>query len=215
MNKRRSIGILAIVACLLQGAALTHADPSLSTYFPLAIGNRWEYELVGRSDDPSEVDTNEIETWEITNQKEKTFTLHIFAYKERGTGFDEFIAPSSNGLQRITAKEKEKGKRDAQPRFFLKKPLEIGTRWENADGWYEITATDETITVPAGTFEHCIEVTNKSGTGRVTIVSIYAPGVGVVYRHETFPRPEGSVFDTRRKSTAILRLREWNMAEGT
>jgi len=122
------------------------------------------------------------------------------------------------GIRRLNIRTRDGNQIDVdpagtEPRFLLKAPLAVGTAWKNEDGRYEITAVDETVTVPAGTFTHCIEIVNKSVSGKVTVVSLYAPGVGVIRRDETFPRPEGSMFSERRKSRAILRLKEWKLAE--
>ena len=50
--------------------------------------------------------------------------------------------------------------------------------WENNDGRYEITALAQTVSVPAGTFEGCVEVMRWNRGGTVTVTSLYAPGVG-------------------------------------
>ncbi|MGH7966852.1 MAG: hypothetical protein ACRERD_34355, partial [Candidatus Binatia bacterium] len=161
----------------------------------------------------------QVERWEVIRQEGGRLVLQIELNTEDGTRFEEFLVPTGEGIKRLNIKTKDGAKpADAdpagtEPRFFIKTPLEVGTAWKNQDGRYEITAIDETVTVPAGTFTNCIEVTNKSESGKVTIVSLYAPGVGVVKRDETFPRPEGSMFDDRRKSRATLRLKEWKLAE--
>jgi hypothetical protein len=89
----------------------------------------------------------------------------------------------------------------------------VGTTWGDDDGEYEITALDKTVTVPAGAFSHCLEVTNRRKGGKATVVTLYAPGVGVVQREETFPIIEGSgSFYPQRQDKAVMRLREWQLS---
>lgn len=97
------------------------------------------------------------------------------------------------------------------------------TEWENADGKYAVTAIGETVTVPAGTFPNCVEVTHWSASDTVTTITLYAPGVGVVQRDETFPIVGSGIgsfdasqlgsgiggFDASQRGHAVLRLKEW------
>ena len=87
---------------------------------------------------------------------------------------------------------------------------------------YAVTAIDETVTVPAGTFTNCVEVTHWSASGTVTTITLYAPGVGMVQRDETFSVIGGGIgsfdasqfgrgiggFDTPQQGHAVLRLKE-------
>lgn len=68
---------------------------------------------------------------------------------------------------------------------------------------------DKTVTVPAGSFSHCLEVTNRRKGGKATVVTLYAPGVGVVQREETSPLiAESGAFHSQRRDKAVMRLRE-------
>jgi hypothetical protein len=170
-----------------------------------------------RSDNPSELDQSaQTEVWHITGKQKDAFILNITLPEEARTGFNEFIVVVPEGIERVDLKTDpetniERPEAEGAHRLFLKAPVAVGTFWKNKDGRWEITAVDEKIVVPAGVFEHCIEVTNKSDSGKVTIISYYAPGVGVIMREESFPRPEGSAFDDRRKAYATLRLKEWKV----
>ncbi len=62
----------------------------------------------------------------------------------------------------------------------LANPVVVGNSWENIYGEdlisaYEITATDLTITTPAGTFKNVAEVTERDGW-----VGYYAPNIGLL-----------------------------------
>lgn len=55
----------------------------------------------------------------------------------------------------------------------------VGTKWNDADGYpNEITAVNQTVTTPSGTYSNCIEVTCVMLT---PIKSYYAKGIGLIY----------------------------------
>src|SRR5207245_5034093 len=123
-------------------------------------------------------------------------------------GFEEFFIPTNEGIKRFAQETTNKD----NPPFFLKGPLRVGTTWEDEDGTYEITALDQSVTVPAGTFTHCLEVTNRRKGGKATVVTLYAPGVGVVRREEVFPIIEGSgSFYPPTQDKALLPLQQWQL----
>lgn len=200
--------VRTITALLLLGIGsgtlpLRVAETAVNQYFPLALGNRWVYELQDRTDAPPV-----RETWEVVREERGTFVLRISQSELPTGGFEEFFIPTSAGIKRFTRETHNK----VDPPFFLTGPLRIGTTWDDEDGTYEITALDETVTVPAGTFSHCLEVTNRRKGGKATVVTLYAPGVGVVQREEVFPIIEGSgSFYPQRQDKAVLRLREWKL----
>jgi hypothetical protein len=104
----------------------------------------------------------------------------------------------------------EKGASDATPRlkrqdnWEFKTPLAVGNSWvSHNDTTYTrrrvtypattiIESMDEVVTVPAGTFEHCMKITSRfegkvdlgsyDGTAELTVESVYwyAPGVGEI-----------------------------------
>jgi hypothetical protein len=71
------------------------------------------------------------------------------------------------------------------------------------------------VTVPAGTFSNCVEITRWRKETNITVVATYAPGVGMIQREETFPIiggfGSGADFDSLAKGRTILRLREWKL----
>lgn len=173
-----------------------------SQYFPLTTGNYWLYELQDRKDGAPPTE----ERWEIVHEEHGIFTLHIRQSDLTTGGFEEFFLPTAEGIKRFVKETRDK----EHPPFFLKSPFTFGATWEDEDGLYEITALDETVAVPAGRFTHCLEVTNHRKGGKATVVTLYAPGVGIVKRQETFPILEGSgSFYPQRQDQAVLQLREW------
>jgi hypothetical protein len=195
--------ILITVLFLLGMENMARAeDPSVSRYFPLAIGNRWVYEVQDRMDGAPPAE----ERWEVIREDQGAFVLRIRQSDLTTGGFEESFLPVVDGIKRFTRETKD----TEHPPFFLKGPLRVGATWKDEDGRYEITALNKTVTVPAGVFTQCLEVANRRKGGKATIITLYAPGVGVVQREETFPIIEGSgSFYPQRQDKAILRLREW------
>lgn len=198
-----------IVLGLLVLGGLTPAarteDTAVSQYFPLAVGNRWVYELQDRTDGAPPV----VEYWDVLREENGAFVLRTRQSELTTGGFEEFFLPASEGIKRFAAETQHKD----DPPFFLKGPLQVGATWNDEDGTYEITALDTVVTVPAGTFAHCLEVTNRRKGGKATAVTLYALGVGVVRREEIFPIIEGSgTFYPQRQDKALLQLREWKLS---
>ncbi len=136
---------------------------SLSTFLPLNLGNTWVYRrsFLG-------------ETGQLTVTIEKK--------DEQG-----FYVDSQGGRFKITSL----GIRDDN-RFLIIPPTEKGTRWQaqvapNIAEHFEITEDNQTVTVPAGSYEHCLVVqstTRLDANTRMVITVTYAPKVGII-RSET------------------------------
>ncbi len=213
--------VSAVVIILgLQGVAEAQPDPA--AYFPLTVGNRWVYEAS---------EGTSTEEWEVIREEEDAFVVQITADSLSTASFEEEFRPTPDGIERLTRSDINVDTRpqpainrkfqpqpqaepngDAGPAFVLKRPLRIGTVWENGDGRYEITALGQAVTVPAGTFEDCVEVMHWSRGGKVIVISLYAPGVGVVQRDETFPLLEGSGnLNPNERQNLVLQLKEWTV----
>ena len=97
--------------------------------------------------------------------------------------------------------------------FIMKTSLQLGTTWYTRDGRYEITALDGFAAVPADVFSRCLEVTFWSRNGQAKAVTLYAPGVGMVQRDESFANLGGvGGEDSRRQGKVSLWLTEWQGA---
>lgn len=194
------IGLLAFGSLAFSVRA---EEVQMSQYFPLTVGNRWVYELQDRTDAPPVA-----EYWDVFREEHGAFMLRTRQSELTTGGFEEFFIPTSEGIKRFARETTNKD----NPPFFLKGPLQVGTTWNDEDGTYEITALDKGVAVPAGTFTHCLEVTNRRKGGKATVVTLYAPGVGVVRRKEVFPIIEGSgSFYPQRQDKALLQLRGWKL----
>jgi hypothetical protein len=139
--------------------------PSPADYFPLAIGNSWTF--LDRSPQQREPARR---------------TVRILRRDAEGYFIDD-------------AKGALRADRDClhdRSRRLLCVPLQVGRTWISVVGpsateRYEIVATGETVTVPAGTFRECVRVRSQIRAGKVDSVAelTYAPDVGPV-RLETF-----------------------------
>ena len=222
-------GVFGVFGIGLPMAPSVWADSALVEYFPLAVGNRWVYQASkGKA----------TEEWKVIGQEKAAFTVKITADSLATASFEEFFMATPVGVERVSAVNEKQAEvkhpvvnskyqaqqaqlaksaqlssaEENQPLFFLKSPLQLGTVWENRDGRYEVTALSETVTVPAGTFKNCVEIMHWSKGGGVTVITHYAPGVGVVQRDETFPLLEGSGnMNPRQKQQLVLQLKEWQI----
>jgi hypothetical protein len=134
-------------------------------FFPLAVGNRWEYRITPA---PSDKPTDQVE---IVERDDKGYFID-----SRGGR----LAPRTDGVF------------DGE-RFLLQEPVELGHEWiavprPNALEKYKIVGVGTTTKVPAGTFDGCVEVEASQEmrhpeTGQRAVVTMtwsYAPGVGLV-----------------------------------
>ncbi len=132
---------------------------SVHDYWPLAVGNRWSYQIRHGG----AVEENQVA---IVEQDAEGF----------------FVDTQGARLQHHPA-----GIFDGD-RFLLRGPLEVGTKWvavpsANALERFEITSVGLSDTVPAGVFENCVrvEAVNRLGEHERFIGEwTYAPGVGMV-----------------------------------
>jgi hypothetical protein len=141
------------------------AGPPPARYFPLAVGNSW------------------------------TFLDRSPQHREPIRRTVRIVARDADGYYVDDAKGALRADRDClhdRSRRLLCTPIQTGVAWSSVVGpsvteRYEIAATGETVTVPAGTFQGCVRVRSRIRAGQVDAVAelTYAPDVGPV-RLETF-----------------------------
>jgi len=216
MYTRSLFKIIALFGFWLQGVSPLSAEPSaFSTYFPLAVGNSWVYEFSTSTDAPPV-----HESVAVIGQDGDTFSLWInddFLNGDilMGNGYQETVFRTVEGLgypSRVRGTPQKPEVLSDKPQLFLKAPLTMNATWESNWGKYEVTAVDVTETVPAGTFKNCVEVTFKAHSGDVTIVSLYAPNVGLIQRDESFI---AIAFAGGGPVRSLVRLKSWKVQDPT
>lgn len=158
-----------LVACAgHRQVAHPRATPALGRLFPLAVGNRWTYRV-------RFLGADETLTVALVSGKEGIFV------DDRGRRYQE----DRSGL------------RDDQ-RYLLREPLEPGKGWSSvisieSTEHYRVAAIGETVSVPAGRFEGCVEIEGRTPAGpdRAQLaLQSYCPGVGLA-RVVTFEEVSG------------------------
>lgn len=203
---KQSFTILSLIfGGMLLGQVASAAEAASNNYFPLAVGNRWVYESSeGKKEAPA------LETWEVIRREGSAFVVATQQPFMPTGALEDMFELVVQGVQR-----RELGSTNTEAYLFLQLPPVAGVSWQNADGRYTITSMGETVTVPAGTFTNCVEVTRWREKTNVTVISTYAPEVGMIRREERFPIiggfGSGGDFDSRAKGHAILKLRDWRL----
>lgn len=176
------IGAAALAAALAGGCMKPKA---VDDYFPLAVGNRWDWALVSTTGD-------------------RTVTQEIVEIRT-GTDGVRYLLDESG--VRYYVRDARGIAISIEPGIWsvlISAPLVVGARFDGARaegiafgengnppgpndprvkpvasaGYKVVTGFDRSVTVPAGTFEGCLEVTHVAGP--VTGVKYFAPQVGLV-----------------------------------
>lgn len=168
-------------------------------YYPLDAELTWQYRVSLAQGDVTAIPAS------VTNLEPRE-VLGRSAVPQRSQMFGQtlvrYLINDDNGIMEFAQQVGDVPLLRDPPNYVLKTPLEVGTSWSSTwqtmrDGLpvsfptvKTITATNETITVPAGTFVGCLHVriTGKGdvrlATGPATIEVIgdewYAAGVGYV-----------------------------------
>ncbi len=202
-----SFTLIALGGLLIASPASGMED-SAAQYLPLTVGNRWVYKSTEYPDDRVT-----DESWEVLREEEDSLVVRVIPGSLGGNGFELFLVPTPSGIRRSMYKPDLLDNAITKFPFILKSPSQAGATWRNKEGYFEVTAVDKKLIVPAGTFQKCVEITYKNTSETVTIVTHYAPGVGVVMRDETFPHVEGSFsIHPTLKDRVVLKLKEWQVS---
>jgi hypothetical protein len=86
--------------------------------------------------------------------------------------------------------------------YLLKAPLSKGNTWRSRTGTVRVESTDETATVPAGSFPGCLRTVEASTDAALsrTVSQVYCPHVGLVS-----VVVEGMTAEGPNRETAVLR----------
>lgn len=144
-------------------------------YFPLVLGNRWEYAGKG----------NEYASF----TREVIFTEGNRAQVQEnngGTVMAFVFETTDNAVTRVFSREEVYDRinlLNSQPNeniAILKSPLAVGSRWAVPTTEREIVDVSATVDTPAGKFEGCIKI--KAAGPDSTVYEYYKDGVGLVKR---------------------------------
>ncbi len=167
--------LAAAMLVLLAACGAPHDD----SYFPLAAGHRWTYDLATTwENDVVEHEVRVIETLGRESLESGE------AWRRRSdSGVDYWIRSDASGIYRVATKNDllEAPEADKEPRFVLKAPVAVGTSWRSTTTAYllqrrqefpreirhghpavpmnyTIEALGEKVQVRAGAFENCVRV---------------------------------------------------------
>jgi hypothetical protein len=161
--KHRKIRQSFLVALFLFLTPLAATAADASDYYPLAQGLTWQYEVrvteFGETRDPQEV--------AITNLAPQTLNGEQVSPRlvQSVPRITFFVANHEDGICLLAAQPSNRREPEVldTPDYFIKEPLEVGTTWMYKDVTMTIEAINESVTVPAGTFEGCLRI-KRTGT---------------------------------------------------
>ena len=166
-------------------------------YYPLEEGYTWTYQDAGSEKfrtvenfAPRKMDDQRVVPQKITSGESVSF---LFAGRDRD-GIYEYAFQDAGDAEPSPREERE---------WILKGPLKKDAAWEGETSLtllmenipyrisYTVESLEETVTVPAGTFENCLKVRGRAvvkrergvlGTLKVEVVHDrwFAPGTGLV-----------------------------------
>lgn len=181
---------LTIVAAALLAAGCSKPEPHGESYFPLDVGAQWEYDVAS---DISGTLTHETYITRVDRTIDYSNGDQVFIRRVEvpgNIGVEYWLRKDKVGISRIAKRTdvEEQAKLDPNARTVIKVPLTQGASWMVPSEpfivlpkgdlglkevkmpkvlmSYTVEAMDETVTVPAGTFQHCAKV---SGTGSLPL----------------------------------------------
>lgn len=208
--------LVAVISLWLAGCGNAPDTP----YFPLDSGRHWTYAL--REANPL---GEKSETFEITSAGPRERDGSTYYLRRNSLGTEYWLKLDDRNIVRsaIRTTVEIEPRDDAVPRTVLPIAPKLGDEWEQPSQPFileravpfrerflhhesvrftlgmKITAVDEEVTVPAGTFKHCVKAEGDAlihvladprlGGSEVVIrhTEWYAPGVGLIKLHRQEP----------------------------
>jgi hypothetical protein len=177
--------------CLLPIIALIIGCGGEAVYFPLAVGNQWEYSI-----EQTITLISPDTTWEYTGNSITEITAETtldngnpVLEQVTTTTWDDTLMTDATDTTYVEETEDYmliyNSKADTDPDTSLMLPIEAGNTWtvysNTADTMTAYVVGKATVTVPAGSYDDCWQI-EYSFSGGVN-VDWFAPDFGVV-RHE-------------------------------
>jgi hypothetical protein len=216
MNRHRLPPLLLLPGLLLPGlllpglllpacgsAAPEVTEPAIdrlapTTLYPMLEGAQWVYDVDTGGPEPPTLGIFEVveargETRTIANNR----GMDARGQVRHGDPVTYELAPE--GIRHA-----------ASGTWVLRAPIEPGAEWEAMGGrTARVTDVDASVEAVAGTFEHCVEVTESGGADGRVVRTVYCPRVGPV---EIESRMETEL--TMRSVTTHARLRSYDDGTG-
>ncbi|MFK7985082.1 MAG: hypothetical protein AB8I08_03550 [Sandaracinaceae bacterium] len=170
---------LLLATCLLSLPACGPATPEVAevpidrtdpaVFYPMRANAQWVYDVdTGGGEPPTlgifEVIEREGATAQIANNRGMDRNGQV----SHGDPMGYEVVPE--GIRHV-----------ASDGWLLRRPIEAGAEWSSIGGrTARITDADATAEVFAGTYEHCLEVTETGDEAGRTIRTVYCPEIGPV-----------------------------------
>lgn len=162
-----------------------------TTFFPLAVGNIWEYMLTQTMTTPDTTifggtGTQEQEITAETTLDNGTEVFEQVTITTIIVQFDTIFADTSMFVDTTYIQETENyllmydSKDDTEPDTMAALPPEIGKSWNTEDSTTATYVGQESVTVPAGTFSDCWKIAIFMPAGDDTTWFYVAEDVGMV-----------------------------------
>jgi hypothetical protein len=150
---------------------------SVNDYVPLKEGREWKYSIVDKNGDsivgikeksntalsPTKINGKDVIPVKNYDEDNKQYTLSFY------------YVDSLNAI--LVASQKAN---DAEPKLeniiFIKGPIKEGSSWKSKEIFFTIVSINDSLTVPAGTFNQCLKI--KWSSKYAEIIAWYAPDVG-------------------------------------
>lgn len=183
LRLRTLLRVTAALAAIGAGGCVK--PKAVDDFFPLAVGNRWNWALVAATGDrPVSQEIVEVRTG-ADGMRYLLDRSGVRYYVRDADGVALSIEPGIWSLliqSPLTLGARFDGARSEGMSFGEggnpAPPNDPVVRHVPSAGYKVVTGFDRTITVPAGTFEGCLEVTHVAGP--VIGVKYFAPQVGLV-----------------------------------
>jgi len=163
LSRKTMVFLIFIISLSLVGFKLF--GKHFETFFPLDEGLVLEYDVTRKKgteiDDKSKLTVSNLPSRMV---EKKTAIPRKYEIKKANNVKSEFLAFFYNDKDGVLFLATQTGK-DGQPKpfptpfYYLKNPLKVGTTWGGGEipkGFVE--SVNETVVVPAGTFDNCVKV---------------------------------------------------------
>lgn len=186
--------ILLLVGCGNNPVTIT---PPPGDYFPMALGDWWEYAYSAMMIEPDSIlweDGSELEeVISISGDTcivEKTLSLWVII----GVAQVDTLVSVSTLTYLVNADSVAILSPDTVSHKYLDFPLELGKTW----GGWTVVDMDADVSTPAGLFEGCAAISTHDESQNCYIDHYYSPGTGMINkcRLDASPWPDSTKFNT-------------------